>query len=110
MPLSLTLIAAGGCAQMFRPTKDDGSGNKRRYREEALDEALKNTFPASDPVSVEQPTVAAINCERNEMPSAGPHARPDLMDPNKTPECGVLPPIGDKIATAICNRRGKRQE
>jgi hypothetical protein len=24
-------------------------------QEEALDEALKNTFPASDPVSVEQP-------------------------------------------------------
>jgi hypothetical protein len=24
--------------------------------QEALDEALKNTFPASDPVSVEQPT------------------------------------------------------
>ncbi|MGB7657499.1 MAG: hypothetical protein WBL96_04055 [Pseudolabrys sp.] len=24
-------------------------------REKALDEALKNTFPASDPVSVEQP-------------------------------------------------------
>jgi hypothetical protein len=58
MPLSLTLIAASGCAQMSRPTQDDGNGNKPRYREEALDEALKNTFPASDPVSVEQPTLA----------------------------------------------------
>jgi hypothetical protein len=28
---------------------------KRLRQEEALDEALKNTFPASDPVSVEQP-------------------------------------------------------
>ena len=28
---------------------------RRRRQEEALDEALKNTFPASDPVSVEQP-------------------------------------------------------
>jgi hypothetical protein len=28
---------------------------RRMRREEALDEALKNTFPASDPVSVEQP-------------------------------------------------------
>jgi hypothetical protein len=28
---------------------------KRLLQEEALDEALKNTFPASDPVSVEQP-------------------------------------------------------
>ena len=29
---------------------------KRNRQEEALDEALENTFPASDPVSVEQPT------------------------------------------------------
>jgi hypothetical protein len=28
----------------------------RRHQEEALDDALKNTFPASDPVSIEQPT------------------------------------------------------
>jgi hypothetical protein len=28
---------------------------ERLLQEEALDEALKNTFPASDPVSVEQP-------------------------------------------------------
>ena len=31
-------------------------GRRERKRDEkALDEALKNTFPASDPVSVEQP-------------------------------------------------------
>jgi hypothetical protein len=29
--------------------------HERMRQEEALDEALKNTFPASDPVSVEQP-------------------------------------------------------
>ena len=34
--------------------KDRGKGERRR-NEKALDEALKNTFPASDPVSVEQP-------------------------------------------------------
>jgi hypothetical protein len=28
---------------------------ERMRQEEALDEALKNTFPASDPVSMEQP-------------------------------------------------------
>lgn len=28
---------------------------RRRRQEEALDDALANTFPASDPVSVEQP-------------------------------------------------------
>ena len=31
----------------------------RRDQEEALDEALKNTFPASDPVSIEQPVPPA---------------------------------------------------
>jgi len=36
--------------------QDEGDSDKRRRQEEALDEALKNTFPASDPVSVEQPT------------------------------------------------------
>jgi len=30
-------------------------GHERMRQEEALDEALKNTFPASDPVSVQQP-------------------------------------------------------
>jgi hypothetical protein len=29
---------------------------KRAEQEEALDEALRNTFPASDPISMEQPT------------------------------------------------------
>jgi hypothetical protein len=28
---------------------------RRQHQEEALDEALKNTFPASDPISIEQP-------------------------------------------------------
>jgi hypothetical protein len=35
--------------------QDDDDSDKRRRQEEALDEALKNTFPASDPVSVVQP-------------------------------------------------------
>ena len=38
--------------------QDDGDGDKRSRQEEALDEALKNTFPASDPVAVEQPTTS----------------------------------------------------
>jgi hypothetical protein len=37
-----------------QPTDEDRKGERRRD-EKALDEALKNTFPASDPVSVEQP-------------------------------------------------------
>ena len=41
-----------------KPRQDDVDPDKRerrRRREEALDDALKNTFPASDPVSMEQP-------------------------------------------------------
>jgi hypothetical protein len=38
-----------------KPQQDDGDREKRERQEEELDEALKNTFPASDPVSVEQP-------------------------------------------------------
>ena len=34
---------------------DDGAKRERMRQEEALDEALANTFPASDPVSIEQP-------------------------------------------------------
>jgi hypothetical protein len=33
----------------------DRAKRARRCQEEALDDALKNTFPASDPVSIEQP-------------------------------------------------------
>ena len=33
----------------------------RRDQEEALDDALKNTFPASDPVSIEQPAPPAVD-------------------------------------------------
>jgi hypothetical protein len=39
-----------------------GDGDKRRRQEGALDEALKNTFPASDPVSVEQPITSGRAC------------------------------------------------
>jgi hypothetical protein len=41
----------------WKPQKNEGDSDKRRRQEdEALDAALENTFPASDPVSVEQPT------------------------------------------------------
>ena len=40
-----------------RPRERDRipAGNARQHLEEALDDALKNTFPASDPISIEQP-------------------------------------------------------
>ena len=47
-----------------KPHQDDGDSDKRRRQEEALDEALKNTFPASDPISVEQPTPPAADRDR----------------------------------------------
>jgi hypothetical protein len=40
--------------------RDDG--DKRTHQEEALDGALKNTFPVSDPISVEQPTTSGRAC------------------------------------------------
>ena len=43
--------------------QDENDRGNREYwrREKALDEALKNTFPASDPVSVEQPMLPAAD-------------------------------------------------
>ena len=46
-----------------KPHQDEGDSDKRRRQEEALDEALKNTFPASDSVSVVQP--APLASDRN---------------------------------------------
>ena len=43
-----------------KPLKDDRYPKDREHQEEVLDEALKNTFPASDPVSMEQPLKGAI--------------------------------------------------
>src|SRR5262249_54843454 len=45
-----------------KPRRDEGDSDKRRRQEEALDEALENTFPASDPVSVEQPMTSGRAC------------------------------------------------
>ena len=46
-----------------KPHLDDNDRDKRKRRrqEKALDEALENTFPASDPVSVEQPVPPAAD-------------------------------------------------
>jgi hypothetical protein len=49
-----------------KPHRDDSAREKRErtHQENALDEALKDTFPASDPVSVEQPTPPAADRDR----------------------------------------------
>jgi hypothetical protein len=66
-------VAAVGEIEMIadskrKPRQDEGDKDKRRHQEEALDEALKNTFPASDPVSVEQPTTTG-RARRSSAPS-----------------------------------------
>jgi hypothetical protein len=47
--------------------RDANTRGNREYwcREKALDEALKNTFPASDPVSVEQPGPPATDAVKS---------------------------------------------
>jgi hypothetical protein len=49
-----------------KPHRDDSARDERErmHQENALDEALKDTFPASDPVSVEQPTPPAVDRDR----------------------------------------------
>lgn len=54
------MAGAAGVSEMDgnrkrKPTKQDRDKLARERQEEALDDALKNTFPASDPVSIEQP-------------------------------------------------------
>ena len=44
--------------------QDDRDERERRHQEKALDEALNNTFPASDPVSVEQPAPPTADRDR----------------------------------------------
>jgi len=45
--------------------ENDRGTREQRRREKELDEALKNTFPASDPVSVEQPAASTSTRELN---------------------------------------------
>jgi hypothetical protein len=58
---------AGGIEMIAEPKHEVHRDNtvrgkrERRRNEKALDEALKNTFPASDPVSVEQPVLSAAH-------------------------------------------------
>ena len=42
----------------------DRDERERRHREKMLDDALKNTFPASDPISIVQPTPPAADRDR----------------------------------------------
>ena len=48
----------------------DRDERERRRQEEALDDALRNTFPASDPVSIEQPAAAPPKRPKKPAPDA----------------------------------------
>jgi len=54
----------------------DRAARARRHREEALDDALKNTFPASDPVSIEQP-IPPTDRTGEDVKEAFPPQRPN---------------------------------
>ena len=61
-------------AHLKRQTHQDvRTSDKRVQQEKALDEALKNTFPASDPVSIEQPAGRDF---RSEPPIEGHDKQP----------------------------------
>jgi hypothetical protein len=45
----------------------DRAKRARRHQEEALDDALKNTFPASDPVSIERSTRQPTTTTKREV-------------------------------------------
>jgi hypothetical protein len=47
-----------------KPHQCDHDRDEREHREKMLDDALKNTFPASDPVSIVLPTPPAADHDR----------------------------------------------
>jgi hypothetical protein len=52
-------LRAQGKRRRRRDDEDRDERERRRRQEEALDDALMNTFPASDPIAVEQPARAS---------------------------------------------------
>jgi hypothetical protein len=53
------ILRAQGKRSKRRDDEDRDERERRQRQEEALDEALMNTFPASDPIAVEQPARAS---------------------------------------------------
>ena len=58
-PAKPEALRAQGKRSRRRHDEDRAERERRRRQEEALDEALMNTFPASDPIAVEQPARAS---------------------------------------------------
>jgi hypothetical protein len=62
--------------------EDADERNKRKRLERALDEALKSTFPASDPFSVEQPMPYAADLDRAMIETSEVRARQGVTGHN----------------------------
>src|SRR6516165_1147563 len=87
---SITRSAVGETDMVDDPKRKPRQGDvdrdtgERRRQEDALDEALKNTFPASDPVSVEQPTTsgrASRSCRERPRRGCAAEQRDELAAP-----------------------------
>ena len=62
--------------------------------EAKIDEALKETFPASDP-----PAFVGGRAPKEKFPPAGPHDKLEHRDQGKTPGAGALPGDDEKEVT-----------
>jgi hypothetical protein len=82
------------------PHEDDPAESARRHQEEALDDALENTFPASDPVSIEQPTA------RYQIRYAD--SRRVECDPHRLRNGGTKGGEGTPLLLAGASERGRR--
>jgi len=61
---------AGAKGKHAKGEAERQDGERRRRQEEALDDALRDTFPASDPVSIEQPAAAPPTRPKKPAPDA----------------------------------------
>ena len=60
-------MLAGAKGKHAKGETERQDGERRRRQEEALDDALRDNFPAADPVSIEQP--APVPPKRLKKPS-----------------------------------------
>ncbi len=80
-------ITAGDLISQGRANHENRDGWVFEIKDEADQTVLKVPFAEAARDKPEAP-------DASDMPPAGPHARPDLMNPDATPGAGTLPPIG----------------